>query len=570
MTATTRIFTIGALTLICVIRCPAVCSFAQQPSLPTNSPSQDSQFSVVTGQVVDASTSGPLRKARIVLINEDDQSADPYIAASDSDGRFVIAEIRPGRYELDVERDGYVSTSYGEDESEKSPAIVSLRSGQRLGDLVFHLQKCGVIAGRVMDEDGEPVQGVTVEALERDNFRGKVRTYDAAQVSTNDLGEFRIFGLRPGRYFVEASPESGGYRSIGKVSLRHQTFDPTGGYVSVYYPNASDISQASLIHVKPGDEITGIDLMFVRTRSYKVRGQILNVAIERPSGDTSVALVSREADSFSTENARRGQVDEKTGVFEIDDAAPGSYTVIAAYRDGENDLIGSVPLEIANADVDSVRVVITRGAEVRGRVIQEGKVPASPVVAVDFELRDSQSFSYSRSTETNSDGTFSAKGLKDGVYDISVASKCDTCFLKSAVANGVDILDRGLQVTSGSAPSPIEMVYSSNSGTVDGTVTHEDGTPAAGATIVLVSDHPQHILWQSYLDDSTDQNGNFIIRRVPPGSYHAYAWQKIERYSFMDPDFLQPFTQRAQAFSIAENQMKTLQVTLLSVKPETH
>jgi 5-hydroxyisourate hydrolase-like protein (transthyretin family) len=570
MTATMRIFTIGALTLLCLVLCPSICSFAQQPSLPTDSPSQDSQFSVVTGQVLDASTGGPLRKARIVLINEDNDRADPYISATDSDGRFVIEGIKPGRYEINIERDGYVSASYSEDESEKSPAIVSLKSGQRLSDLVFDLQKCGVIAGRVMDEDGQPAQGVTVEALQRDNFLGKVRTYPAAQVSTNDLGEFRIFGLRPGRYFVQASPESGAYRSVGNVRLKRQTFDSAGGYVSVYYPNASDISRASLIHVKPGDEITGIDLTFVETRSYKVHGQILNVAIEQPSGDTSVALVPREADSYSTENARPGQVDQKTGVFEIDDAPPGSYTVIASYRDHENDLIGSVPLEIANADVDTVRVVITRGAEVRGRVIQEGKVTASPTVSVDFQLRDSQSLGYSRSTETNSDGTFSAKGLKDGIYDLSVASRCDTCYLKSATANGVDVLEIGLQVASGSAPSPIEIVYSSNSSTVDGTVTRQDGTPAAGATIVLVSDHPQHIFWQSYLDDSTDQNGNFIIGRVPPGSYHAYAWQKIERYSYMDPDFLKSFTQRAQAFSIGENQKKTLQVTLLSLKPEAH
>jgi carboxypeptidase family protein len=147
MTVAFRTFTICAFTFIHVGFDSHLGLFAQQTPPPESTAGQDKQLPSVAGQVLGASNNEPLRKARVILRNQDDHDADPYVAITDIEGRFSIKGIQPGRYEMDVERDGYVSKSYGEDESGNSSSILALDLGQRVTDLIFHLEKRGAITG---------------------------------------------------------------------------------------------------------------------------------------------------------------------------------------------------------------------------------------------------------------------------------------------------------------------------------------------------------------------------------------------------------------------------------------
>ena len=543
--------------------------FAQQAGAVENTRSPD-KLCTIAGQVVQGANE-PLRKARVILTNEDSPSADPYVAITDSEGRFRVTGILPARYDMRVEHSGYISKSYGEDESgNSSSAILLLKAGQQMTDLLFRLQRCGAISGRVVDEDGDPAQGMAVEAVQRLISRGKVSIGGGGQATTNDLGEYRVFGLRPGLYFLRTFPERGNGEIVGKVLLEQSILNSIGGYVPTYYPNVPDITRASPIEVKAGDDITGVDFVLLRTRSYRIRGQISNTAVDNPKGNTSVGLVPKDAETYSYEDTREGEADQKTGEFEIDDVPPGIYHVFASYHDEQNQFVGSTPVVVTNADVYSVRIVITRGAELHGRIVREGKIAPSMVIRIGVEPSDPQALSASHSTETRPDGSFSIAGLADGLYVVSASSDCDTCYLKSAVADGLDVLNAGLQVSSGSAPSPIDLVYSDRTGTIDGVVVRHDGLPAPGATVVLAADPLLLDRRRSYRSEPTDQYGHFVFRGVPPGSYRAFAWQDVDYWSYTDPDFLKPFEQKAKAFSISEGEKKTLQLTLLPAATEDH
>ncbi|MGO9591489.1 MAG: collagen binding domain-containing protein [Candidatus Acidiferrales bacterium] len=565
MTMAFRTFALCAFALVHVFFEPQLGLFAQQ-TLPSEGVGQDKHPPSVAGQVLGVATNEPLRKARVILRNQDDLGADPYVAVTDAEGRFSITGIQPGRYEMDVERDGYVSKSYGEDESGNSSSILTLDSGQRVTDLIFRLQKRGAITGRVTDEDGDPAEGVTVEALIRRRFRGKDDTFEARRAETNDLGEYRIFDLLPGRYLVRATFDRGSASIIGKIRLENSTVESAGGYLPTYYSNVSDISRASAIEVGPGDDVPGVDFTLVRGQSYRVRGQIFNTAVEHPRvvGGTMVTLVPKGLESASFADLRQGEMDSRTGEFEIDDVPPGSYTLVAQYQDEQGRFTGSTQVDVVNTEVNSVRVVITRGAAVRGRVVPEGKMAASSEYRVSFEPRDPESLGESEYVTTKNDGTFSVAGLSDGMYDIDISSfECGICFSKSATVSGLDILDAGLLVSSGSAPSPIELVYSDATGAVDGTVVREDGLPAVGATVMLFPDRPRRASRPDYRTGSTDQYGRFLVKGVPPGNYHAFAWQDFDYDRYTDPEFLKSLEQKAQAFSIAEREKKTLQLALL-------
>ena len=539
---------------------------AQQPGASGNSSAQDPQLASVAGQVLRAGTGEPLKKARILLRSADDSSADPYIAITDPEGRFLIAGIRPGRYSMRVAREGFLSKSYGEDETEDSSSILTLRPGQQLNDLIFRLQKCAVISGRVLDEDGEPARFVSVEAVVRSTHRGKVSTQLYNSVTTNDLGEYRLFDLDPGSYLISASVGQRSWSTIGKVNIDSSILKSAGGYVRTYYPGVFEIQRASAVEVKGGDEISSVDIILLRQRSYKVRGQVLNAAaVDHPASDVRVEIASQGLESLSFADVHQGKADSQTGEFELVDIPPGSYKIAAVYSDGENEFLGVTQVEVMDADVNAVRIVITRGAEIHGRVTKEGKISPSSAIQISASNRDREAPGGSDRGQAKPDGTFVITGLPDGVFDISAFSTdCRTCFVKSATAAGADILESGLTVSSGSAPSPIQVVLSSRSATVDGAVKNDDGSPVPGATIVFVSDHPRHNGDENiYRTVNTDQAGYFVTPGVAPGKYHAFAWKNLDYRDYEDPDFRQPFLPKAQAFSVSEDERKTLHLTLL-------
>src|SRR5262249_53467291 len=95
---------------------------------------------------------------------------------------------------------------YGARSPNRSGLPLTVNPGQRLTDIVLQLMPAGTISGRVFDRDGEPMANVTVEALKYVYQEGQ-RVMNVVQTArTNDLGEYRLFWLPPGQYFVSATP----------------------------------------------------------------------------------------------------------------------------------------------------------------------------------------------------------------------------------------------------------------------------------------------------------------------------------------------------------------------------
>jgi hypothetical protein len=162
------------------------------------------------------------------------------------------------------------------------------------------------------------------------------------------------------------------------------------------------------------------------------------------------------------------------------------------------------------------------------------------------------------------DGSYVLKEVGDGSYWLNAYSNCQECYLKSASANGVDLLERGVQVSSGEAPSPIVLVYSSNAGTLTGAVTNKDDLPAPGALVVLVPDSSSRQKPEQYKTSTTDQYGHFEIRGVPPGHYKAFAWEKADEDSYGDSDSLRRFESMAEPFDIAGNEQKSVHLKMIT------
>ncbi len=511
----------------------------------------------------------PLKRARVRLTKENDASAPPLLAVTDVAGKFTIEEIAAGRYDMYVERDGFVGKSYGEDDQGDSSKVITIKPGQPITDLVFYLQRCAAISGSVLDEDGEPIERVNVEILRRSAFKGRETMYVASQGETNDLGQYRLFDVAPGKYYVRALPRGGSGQIIGGVLVDQSILVTQGGYAPSYYPSGTDASRASSIELHSGDDIFGIDIMLARERSYTVRGRIVNSATDRTGGETTIGIVANESESAAPLEGRRGNVDEKSGLFEIKDVAAGSYLAIAEWRDAEDHFEGSASVDVQNADVDSVRIVISRGSDVHGRVRFEGKHRREGNLEIGIESRDPRGMGARRDDSAKADGTFSLVGLPAGLYDFDVWSRCDVCYIKSIFVNGSDVVNTGLQVGSGANLSSIEILYRDDSANIAGTVTKNDGSVAPGATVVLMPDGPRRERSGIYRRVPTDQYGGFVAKGIVPGKYYAFAFDKIDYSSSTDPDFLKRFEDKGQSFTVSEEEKKSLQLTLVHVPAES-
>src|SRR4029077_11050546 len=112
-------------------------------------------------------------------------------------------DLPAGRYQLSAAKGAYVQVSWGEQPG-AMPKPLDLHAGEKLEHLDFTLPRGGVITGRVVDEFGEPLTGVTISAMRIQTIGGSRQLTNAGGAGTNDEGAFRLFGLRPGQYAVQA------------------------------------------------------------------------------------------------------------------------------------------------------------------------------------------------------------------------------------------------------------------------------------------------------------------------------------------------------------------------------
>jgi Carboxypeptidase regulatory-like domain len=246
---------------------------AQAPQPTDTAKSQNNEKCVVAGTVVRLDTAEPLKKATVVLLSRDsvEQSA---FAITDAQGHFQFDKVEPGTYSLDASHNGFVKLRYGQKKHTDPGANLSLAAGQLMTDLVFKLPRTASITGRVMDEDGQPLPKVDVRVYQTSNRNGKGQLGAVGGASTNDLGEYRVFDLAPGRYYARADYQGRkdvmGIKPSSSKSSK-ESYPPT------FYLNTADPLKAAAIIVNPGDEIPSVDFLLKPCASPKSRARVKSI-----------------------------------------------------------------------------------------------------------------------------------------------------------------------------------------------------------------------------------------------------------------------------------------------------
>ena len=178
---------------------------SQQPARDTSAESKEAQAlpaGLISGRVVTADTGRPVKRARVLATAA--ELPQGRAALTDDSGAFEITDLPAGRYTLNASKTGFVSLSYGQRRPLQAGTPLQLADGQQLKGVEFRLPRGGAISGHIFDEDGEPMPGAMVRVMRYQYLQGDRRLMPVGADQTDDRGQYRVWGLNPGEYYVSA------------------------------------------------------------------------------------------------------------------------------------------------------------------------------------------------------------------------------------------------------------------------------------------------------------------------------------------------------------------------------
>lgn len=545
----------GAIPFLLLLVLATFSPLVPSPGAQSSLPKKDE--CLINGTVVKLGSGEPLKNARIRLQSQDDHN-ESHSVTSDAAGRFELKGIPPGRYRLVVKRDGFISQAYGQRKPDDPGTILALRPGTTMKDLLFRMIPWAVISGRVINDDGDPLPWVQVHAMRESYFGGKRSLFTDTTVPTNDRGEYRLFGLRPGRYLIQADyrPDE---QMTGNGEIQMRDDAESTGYVPTYFPAGSDPVRASSLTVTAGEEIPGIEILMRRVEVFSIRGRIMLVGARRSSGGFTASLLPR--DNFYALPSRDAIIDDKTGTFVIHDVIPGSYGLTAHTSEDGKKFQAYQNIDLGNADLDGVNLALQSGTTLSGRIIWEG--------APQLEGNRLMIFLHAPAMVTRaavSPGwTFLLPEVYDVPYNPNLYGLGKDCYVKAIRYSSSVSPDDPITPVRGSNAT-LDITVSSRGARAQGTVASSEGLPAAGVYVVLVPDAAHRTAHRLYKSGVTDQLGRFDIHGIPPGDYKLFSWEDVESGAWEDPEFLKSFEEKGQSISLDEAELKSVALTLIASK----
>jgi len=575
------------------------------------------QVSALQGRVVRWGTSEPIGKVSVELQQIGGGSPAPFIATTSGDGGFAFSSVPAGQYRVTASRPGYVNAEYGQRWPNGVGTPLTLPPGQAVGNVPIPMLQTGAISGVVRDALGVPLGNAEVQAFKATYQTGRRVLTRVQSVQSDDRGEYRLFWLTPGRYFVAArhadlsnSPMRVGGISIGggggigpNGPVRFQQFRTSGDtasaarfemdqqapakekYMSVFYPGTTDEPSAAPIEVAPGGEARAIDFVVAPVPMHRVRGRVLYESNNEPAMSARVQYVtstgmSPRDDERSVFGPFAGAVAVQCcdGAFELG-LASGSYMLVAAV----NNLNARTSVTVGESDVDGVVLAIGRSFNIKGTLTFEGRTPAPAELtairislAMDPPVAGLAPTGYS-SVLANSSFTLPAgRGdfrmsvvpflLAPGAppfppFNLPVTNK-DT-YVKSIRLGNVDVLERGLHLDAETA-EPLEIVIGSATGVLEGTVVSANKQPVPNVVVALVPEAARRHRTDLVKSISSDASGRFRLDRLPPGDYVAFAFDGVEDGEWQNPEYLTARDSRGTRVRIGTGPSPSVELTALA------
>jgi hypothetical protein len=531
-----------------------------QPGGPARDTSQKTGTAQIRGHVYAAQNGQALRRAQVRAFSPDNR--ENRLATTDAQGAYEFKDLPAGRYTLTASKGSYVSLQYGQTRPLEPGKPLEILDAQTVEKVDFALPHGSIITGRVVDEFGEPVADVQVAPMRYQFMQGRRRLMPTGRTSqTNDIGEFRIFGLPPGQYFISATMRS--------FMMMMGDSDDRSGYAPTYYPGTPNIAEAQRVNVGLGEQLMDINIPLTTTRTARVSGTVVD-SQGRPLSMGMVMVMSRgNSGGFPGMPAANGQI-KPDGTFSVNGLAPGEYTLRAmAPGDGTTPETAMATVTVGGDDVTGVQLAGAKMVVASGRIVLPDAAAAQSLRPSTLNLmampaNPDDFMMGGGGGRVRDDLTFELRA-QPGIFMLRVNSPMPGWGLKAVRLRGVDVTDTGIDFGAGSDLTEIEVELTNNPPEVSGVVTNARSEPVKDYSVVFFpQDREKWTGTSRYLATGRpDQDGRFKVRTLPPGSYYAIAVDFVDPGESSDPEFLDRIRSKATSFTLRDGEGKVLDLKLV-------
>lgn len=534
---------------------------------------QTNSLCSVEGQVVSSAGGAPVRRAvvtlqrttgRPVLPGQPPQTPMSSVQMeTDEQGHFAFRDLEAGGYRVTVQRQGFV----GQNGMFPGPPNVQLwlGEGQQLTNYVVRATPQSVIAGRVVDEFGDPVMGAQVYAQRAGSASGGLNR-NAGSVQSNDLGEYRIASLSAGDYIVAASYQD---RNRGIFVSPNQPPSPDKPqlvYATTYHPSTAVASEAAPVHVTDGAVISGIDVKLTKINAFSIRVMVVDPGAPSNTGGAFPNLRPRDP-AGTPGGGFFGPSRQADGSYLFTGVPPGSYELTAQRNSAGTPgsvASASMPIEVRDQNLDGIVLQVKPNADLQGtvRFEQPGQCDARNM---SVSLRPPAGPFYGpfpQPARVGDDLKFTLKGVPPAVYSVNVMGGMGRCFVKSMLYGGQAAPEGALAVNESGS---LEITLAPYNGTLSVTVVDGDGNPVPRARITAAPKDGSGMNVGG-VGSISGANGQATVGSLRPGTYDVYAFENADPFSpgfRQTPDYLRAFESRAKTVIVPETGRATVQVTAI-------
>jgi hypothetical protein len=515
------------------------------------------------GRVVNAQTGLPVRDVSVLAVTAGTRETQRG-ARTDANGQFEIVDLPAGRYIVTASKVGYVPISYGQRRALEAPRPIALADKEVLEKVDFRLPRGGVIAGRILDEFGDPLPDTRVQVTRLQYVNGQRRAVAVGDgFQTDDLGRFRIYDLSPGDYYISAA-----------VQAPPNMVADTPVYARMYFPGTLSVNEAQPVSVDISQEVSGLEFSLRRLRTVRISGVVLD-STGRPQGAVMIAAGQAQAMDggmmFLADQSGQSRAD---GSFLLSSVMPGEYVLQARQLNGgpgpettPTDM-ASVVLSVGAEDISGVRLVMSRGGVARGQFVgEDGRPPQSlhpsalNVMAVPLQATP---LAGGRGTVRDDDWSFEITGVRD--RSRILVRTPPAWRLKSISYNGEDVTDRAIDFGADREVSGIQITLTERQTDLSGAVLDARGDSVQDYVVVVFAEDEARWGFPTRFISTgrPDQDGRFRIRGLPSERYAAVAVEYLEPGEELNPQTLERLRPSATIFALAEGEVRALDLKLSS------
>jgi len=490
-------------------------------------------------------------------------------AKTNENGYFRITGLPAGRYAPISLTPGYIMSKGWTDYTMARGAAFDIADGEVIENFDIELIPGGVITGRVTDSNNRPLVEEQVQ-LWRFDKNGAALEFSTRLIrkmlTTDDRGVYRIFGLPEGRYILSA----GGY-SKGE-----------DGYVQrTYHPDVTDKSQAKVVEVGAGEEVTGIDINVTDAeKTYSIFGRVVNADDGKPVDGAKVelGLLSPDGNDFGGKGFSNGNSNSK-GAFQLSNVPPGkyvAYTKVDFESDNAlNQYCEPVICEVTNSDVHGIEIKLRKGGSIEGVVVIED--PTDPAFSVKIGKISCMFYSvedrpgelrspYFKRVEVDPNGSFKVEGTpkgRVGVMTINPAKESVGSSLIRIERGGAPLPGDSIEIGAGEHISNLRLITSTPDLSLPGAIKVVGGTLPPDLALYI---------YASRVDGArgdirpfqVDVRNHFVIQYLSPGEYELRL--ETRDYSVkpnnVDPQLTRAISQARQKVVVSRNNQQPAIMTL--------